>query len=264
MKTIRDFLDKYSFGMRTRKTALAVLICLALDYIINHHNPLNACIAAILTMQATQRESLSVGGQRLLGTALGGAIGILMLALATLFPQAWPQTAVRGGLAAVGLMVSISLCCILRKPDAAAIAAIMVLIISLEKNTDNTFLLALTQVVETAMGVLVAMGVNRFVARPKEAVKKSLQENTPAEDVFVGERTAKKGQEKKGERPTEGPQELEGKERTCLLCGEEPQDMEQQEQGAPKPSPQKAPGAGAGNRAKNAKPRRKSRKTSKA
>ena len=159
----RNLLEKYRFGARTRKTGLAVLICLLLDYALGYNAPLNACIAAILTMQATQRESLSTGVNRLLGTAIGGITGLVLLALLTLYPHG----ALRVGLAALGVMLCISVCCLSRIQEAAAIAAIVVLGVVLEKNADNTLLMAFMLVVETAVGVLVAMGVNWFVSRPK-------------------------------------------------------------------------------------------------
>lgn len=168
-KFIQNFLDRYRFGARTRKTGLAVLICLGLDYVLGHNAPLNACIAAVLTMQATQRKSLSTGVNRLLGTAIGGGTGLLLLALLTLYPHG----ALRIGLATLGVMLCISICCLSRIQDAAAIAAIVVMSVVLERNTENMMLLALTQVVETAVGVLVAMAVNQFVWKPKGKVREN-------------------------------------------------------------------------------------------
>lgn len=192
-KFIQNFLDRYRFGARTRKTGLAVLICLGLDYALGHNAPLNACIAAILTMQATQRKSLSTGVNRLLGTAIGGGIGLLLLALLTLYPHG----ALRVGLATLGVMLCISICCLSRIQDAAPIAAIVVLSVVLERNADNPMLFALMQVIETAVGVLVAMAVNQFVWKPKG-----------------------KGGESAAPEGVPGP-EKESPEEACGLCGDE-------------------------------------------
>ncbi len=194
MNQIREFLRRYSFGMRTRKTALAVFICLALDFAMGHNAPVNACIAAILTMQATQKQSLNVGVQRLLGTAIGGVVGMLLVAAYTLYPH----TILRIFLAGLGVMISISVCCAFKKPEAAAIAAILALIMVQGGETENTLLFAFMQMLETAMGVLVAMGVNRFVSKPREGEAE--------EDADV-------------------PAETEA---SCTLCGEEVMETEEQ------------------------------------
>lgn len=150
-------------GKRTLKTALAVLICLLLDFATGHGMPINACIAAILTMQASQRESFHAGRTRLLGTAIGGAIGLAMLGLYSLLPN----PVVKIVLATLGVMLAISISCIIHNQDAAALTAIVVLGITLQQGADNTVEIALWQVGETAVGVVVAVLVNHFVARPK-------------------------------------------------------------------------------------------------
>ncbi len=202
------FLERYRFGARTRKTGLAVLICLLLDYALGYNAPLNACIAAILTMQATQRESLSTGVNRLLGTAIGGITGLVLLALLTLYPHG----ALRVGLAALGVMLCISICCLSRIQEAAPIAAIVVLGVVLEQRAENPLLFAVLLVVETAVGVLVAMGVNWFVSRPKGKAGGG----------------GGRGPGSKAEEPEEAVK------KACGLCGDEK---------AEEPGPRQGPGA---------------------
>lgn len=157
-----SFLLRWGFGMRTLKTALAVFICLGIDLLLGYGTPQNACIAAILTMQATERDSFYEGGRRLLGTAIGGAIGIAMLGLSTL----WPHPALQLIFTTFGVMLAISLCCLIRNQQAAAFTAIVVVGLALQANAKDTFALALWQLVETAVGVVVAVLVNHFIARP--------------------------------------------------------------------------------------------------
>lgn len=158
------FFSRIGIGKRTLKTALAVLCCLLLGLLFPYREaPLTACIAAILTMQATQRESFWVGGRRLIGTAIGGGVGMAMLGLYTLLPFPASQLI----LATLGVMASISICCFSHLQEAAALSAIVVLGIVMASDTGDILVSTLWQMGETAVGVVLAVAINYFVARPK-------------------------------------------------------------------------------------------------
>ena len=84
-------------GLRTIKTALAVMVCVAV-FLPFHMlqddpsdpwsmvGPLNACVAAIICMQSSIEDSWQQGFIRLRGTAIGGVVGILMLTIYLFFP----------------------------------------------------------------------------------------------------------------------------------------------------------------------------------
>lgn len=205
---IHHFLERYRFGARTRKTGIAVAVCLLLDYVLGYNAPMNACIAAILTMQATQRASLSSGVNRLLGTAIGGATGLVLLGLLTLYPHG----ALRVGLATLGVMLCISICCLSRIQDAAAIAAIVLLSVVLGGNAENPLLFAVMQVLETAVGVLVAMGVNQFVWRPKGRGEEGGTQESPDQDREAGEEACGLCGEEREEEPKAGALREKAKE----------------------------------------------------
>ena len=181
---ITHLLSRWHFGMRTLKTGLAVAFCLLAGYWLGYPRPLTACIAAILTMQTTQKESFSSGARRLLGTAVGGVIGLLLVGIHTLYPS----TVLRIVLSAAGVIVSISICCNFHNQNAAPITAIVVLGMVLGGSESSLFLSAMVQILETTAGVVIAVLVNQFVARPKEketpnaaAQTKTIQEQPPCD-----------------------------------------------------------------------------------
>ena len=61
-------------GSRNIKTALSVLICL-----IFWPNSLFAAIAAVICVQDTVENSVKIGLNRLIGTLLGGILGVILL-----------------------------------------------------------------------------------------------------------------------------------------------------------------------------------------
>lgn len=65
-------------GMRTLKTALAVLICIGIWRIWNDSMPFFASIAAVITMQNSIENSVKVGIDRVIETTLGIGIAVLV------------------------------------------------------------------------------------------------------------------------------------------------------------------------------------------
>ena len=80
-------------GMRTIKTAVAVMLSYLLfvpfdlmyreEYggIWGQMGPLYACIACIVCMQSSLGQTVRQGVSRLIGVAIGGALGVLALTL---------------------------------------------------------------------------------------------------------------------------------------------------------------------------------------
>ena len=62
-------------GLRNLKTALAATLC-AILYAIVGRNPTFACIGAIFGMGADMNDSWESGANRLIGTVLGGVLGL--------------------------------------------------------------------------------------------------------------------------------------------------------------------------------------------
>jgi len=64
--------------MRNIKTALAVFICVAVFAMMGpNFNPLFAAVAAVITMESNIEETVESGWNRILGTIIGGAAGML-------------------------------------------------------------------------------------------------------------------------------------------------------------------------------------------
>lgn len=172
-------------GMRTVKTAVAVFICLLLYEGIHaltglvpadgkqlhqlillffgHSNILYAIFAAVICMQTTLENSVKSGLNRLIGTAVGGVLGILFL-----FLKYVPYFALfRIFLISLGVIIVIYICNLLRVSQSIAIALVVFVIITAGVQQESPFLYALNRCVDTAIGTLISILVNALLRSPK-------------------------------------------------------------------------------------------------
>ena len=84
---ITNYLIKNSPGMRVVKTALAILICLVIEYFRGSSMPYHACIATIVCMQPTLKSTFNAAVDRTFGTIIAGVYAYLTaILLITRFP----------------------------------------------------------------------------------------------------------------------------------------------------------------------------------
>lgn len=70
-------LGRFRIGMRTMKTALAVMICILLFHFIDRGQPLIAALAAVFSLRQDLTTTVSFGKSRVLGNSIGGIAAIL-------------------------------------------------------------------------------------------------------------------------------------------------------------------------------------------
>lgn len=126
-------------------------------------DPIFGCVAAVICMQQTVKNSLHSGFNRLLGTAIGGGVGLLLLAV--------NQNVLEGKLlilwVCIGIVGAIWLVLLLKRPEACAICCVTFLIILVAVNRDSPYLYAINRILDTAIGIGVSVAVNHLVWLPK-------------------------------------------------------------------------------------------------
>lgn len=160
-------------GMRNIKTALAIFLCLLLYQFIPG-NASYASIAALIAMQSTLEESLEQGRNRIMGTVIGGLFG----ALFSLMNIGAYSSILHITAASLGVMVLILLCNVIGKRGAIVMGCVTYLVIVLGPVEGNVWIYSLSRVVDNTIGILVALGVNLGIRRPKP---KELPEDTAEE-----------------------------------------------------------------------------------
>lgn len=149
-----------AIGMRNLKTALAVFLSLLFYQLFPNRSPMYAVLASIMCVQPTVDSSLSAGVNRILGTALGGGLGYLIIRIS------WQYFGGRSPniLISLGIVAAIYLCILLRLPDAASMCCVVMVLIALEgyQQTD-ALVYTFNRVLDTSVGIVFAVLVNKYV-----------------------------------------------------------------------------------------------------
>lgn len=151
-------------GMRNLKTAVAVMICFFLFLPLQgiggpageHVGPFYACIAAVICMQGSVEQSVRQGISRVMGTLLGGGVGLLALLLGD-----WlEQPVLTGILLGAGVVFTIWLCNAIGRPAACSIGCVVLCVVILNHSGADRYLYTILRVGETLLGIVVAVAVN--------------------------------------------------------------------------------------------------------
>lgn len=158
--------------MRTVKTAVGVMVSylvfapFGLIYqeqyggLLGYLGPLYACIACIVCMQSSLGQTVQQGLSRLMGVAIGGALGILFLTLGPTLAHPAVQTLALGLVCIMGIWISL----LLRRPAACAMACILPCVIIVGGYTGvHRYYYAGARIIETVVGVIIAFGVNALL-----------------------------------------------------------------------------------------------------
>ena len=143
-------------GMRIIKTALAVILTVYLATWLNLASPFFAAMAALITMQGNLVDSFSMARYRILGTVLGALIGVASAYVAHGNPI----------VLGLGIALIIFSCNKLRWNKAIAIATIVFASIMLGYEETTFIYDSLHRVIDTSVGIAVAVTVNFTISRP--------------------------------------------------------------------------------------------------
>lgn len=153
-------------GMRTIKTAVAVTVSYLVILLLNKLLPMPdnearwgafyACIAAVICMQGSIEQTVKQGVSRLIGTAIGGILGLLILMASQLLQKTLFMALMLGG----GTILLIWLCNLIKRPAACSIAVIVFCVILFNHAGTDRYMYALNRMFETAVGIFIAAAVN--------------------------------------------------------------------------------------------------------
>lgn len=151
-------------GQRMLKTAAAVFLCLIFYYLRGYRGedmPTEAAVTAIICMQPYVQDSRRYALDRLTGTLIGAAWGLLFLFVLLLFPILGRGPAVLYGLMALGVLVSLYTAVAFHKPDSSGLAAIVFICVVIAfPELDDPLRDALDRILGVLVGTVIAIGVN--------------------------------------------------------------------------------------------------------
>ena len=151
-------------GMRNLKTGLSVLICLLIYYFTKRDGCLIATVSAIICMQDNVEKSLINARNRLYGTVIGALQGMIFLYIDRYFSNAYLLIA----MTAIGVMLMILFCNLLKRNDTIVIGCMVFLAIMLGSGGQSPLVYSANRLLDTFIGVATAVVINRFVWNPAE------------------------------------------------------------------------------------------------
>ena len=156
-------------GMRTVKTVVAVFICCMIDY-LRGEPPYQSTIAAIICIQPDTENTVKMAVARILATLLGGVSAALLLMALTAVGMTIPSIPFFLILSLL-LFPLIYVTVKMGWPSATALTCIVFLVIALGHTEGSApFMVAMTRMVDTLVGILVALPVNMLLpTRPVPA-----------------------------------------------------------------------------------------------
>lgn len=175
-------------GLRTIKTAVAILICLFIyilleaiallpfvpdNFAITWYNPFFGGLATAYSMQASRAKSIEQAKNRCIASLIGGTVGIVLIFLYQLRGGIWPAL-IDVSLADWNFLLPyllIGLCAIVvvilgnlfNQPQAIFVSLLTFLSVTVNPGTtvpNWEFQFGINRILSTIIGVLVALGVN--------------------------------------------------------------------------------------------------------
>lgn len=144
-------------GMRNIKTAIAVVISVLISKSLKMEYPFYAAIASIISLQNSVENSFKAGRNRMLGTMIGALVGFICASIS-------PENPILVGL---GIVCVIYLCNLLNWKESASIAGVVFCAIMLNLKGNSPILYSINRILDTFVGITVAITVNYFIAPPK-------------------------------------------------------------------------------------------------
>ncbi len=124
-------------------------------------------------MKETVHYSYRIGMDRLIGTLLGGLVGLVFLLIKNYTALYYIEAVVAGA----GIFIVIYLCNVFNKSNVSVISSIVVLAIVIGAGSKSPFVYALGRTLDTLVGVIIALLVNKHVYPRKEDNTSSAVEN---------------------------------------------------------------------------------------
>ena len=160
-------------GQRIVKTSIAVLITLLVYYLRGYRGaemPAEAAITAIICMQPYVRDTRDFAISRFLGTFIGAAWGLGFLLLMLVFPRMGSVLLLVYLRMAIGVMLTLYTCVLVRRPDTSGQAAIVFICVVIAfPEIEAPLQQALERFTGVLLGTFASISVNVFrLPRDKE------------------------------------------------------------------------------------------------
>ncbi|MEG0780420.1 MAG: aromatic acid exporter family protein, partial [Oscillospiraceae bacterium] len=143
-------------GLRNLKTAISATLCAGL-YLLFDRNPTFACIGAVFGMDNSMPSSLRTGGNRLIGTVIGGFTGMGFFRLSLLLPYSEVSRLL---LLFAGIIFLIWISQQVKCAGAIQAGSVVFFIVMLNTPENQYVSYALNRMLDTGFGVTMSIFIN--------------------------------------------------------------------------------------------------------
>lgn len=150
----------FRFGMRTFKSALAVMLCILIFHLTNRGEPMIAALSAVFSMRQDLPTTLSFGKSRILSNSLGGSLAIIYILIQNQFQFQFAfELILVPVFVALVIIISDGI-----KNQAGIISGVStLLLITLSIRGEESLSYAIARVIDTFIGTMIAVGLNYFI-----------------------------------------------------------------------------------------------------
>jgi len=153
----------YRVGMRVIKSVAAVMVCMLIALLTGSRSaiPITA-VSAMVTIRATRGETVYSGLFRVLGTIIGGILGMAAVVIGLFLP--YYNEGLFVVIIPLMLMLNLYLCNVLKMQDSCSISCVVTILvgspITQGATVDDALIYTLFRVQDTLIGVVVATVMN--------------------------------------------------------------------------------------------------------
>lgn len=169
---------RHRIGMRIIKTVIAVFLCGLLAF-LRDTSALYSMFAALFCIQRSTGKTIESSINRVLGTLIGGVVGVLTVyTMDTL--NILHIDLLRYLLMSLLLVPIIELCLLMKKPDCAGMACMVVMCLVVDPG-DKPAIYSIERLFETLVGVALACGID--VLLPHQPIPQPVEESNAASEA---------------------------------------------------------------------------------
>ena len=157
---------RVQLGQRSVKTALAVILC-ALVYFLVDRNPAFACIGAIFGTGSDMGNSKLNGGNRFFGTLIGGVIGMALFRLyICIYPDGKTRLLMLLFLT-VGVLLLIIFTQLFHWVGGIQPGGVVLCILLFSTPVESYISYSINRIIDTGVGVVIALLINWLLPRER-------------------------------------------------------------------------------------------------
>lgn len=155
--------NKFRVGARTFKTVLSVFICLLISHLLIGTNGMYSAMTTFICMLPTYEESKIAGIGRIVATVISFIAGFLVLSFYAMIPDYY--NIARIFVVPIVTLVLIVICVSISYERSIILCCTLFIMLGLSETftVDNLLSYIVVRLIETIIGVLVAIFINKYI-----------------------------------------------------------------------------------------------------